>query len=104
MLVREGLQVTRAATGIEGLEKLAAGSWDAVFLDVRLPDVSGPEIYHRLEASQPELAQRVIFVTGGVWRSESRLRPGAAAPARARQAVHPRPGAQRPEAAAGASA
>lgn len=74
MLAREGLQVTRAATGVEGLDKLAAGAWDAVFLDVRLPDVSGPEIYHRLETSQPELAQRVVFVTGGVWRSESRLR------------------------------
>jgi CheY-like chemotaxis protein/two-component sensor histidine kinase len=74
MLVREGLQVTRAATGVEGLEKLAAGAWDAVFLDVRLPDVSGPDIYHHLETAQPELAQRVVFVTGGVWRSESRLR------------------------------
>ena len=28
----------------------------------------------RLEATKPELAQRVVFVTGGVWRSESRLR------------------------------
>ena len=49
-------------------------SWDAVFLDVRLPDLSGPEIYRRLETTHPVLAQRVVFVTGGVWRSESRLR------------------------------
>jgi DNA-binding NarL/FixJ family response regulator len=53
---------------------LAANDWDAVFLDVRLPDLSGPEIYRQLQAERPELAQRVVFVTGGVWRSESRLR------------------------------
>jgi CheY-like chemotaxis protein len=74
MLAKEGLQVSRAATGAEGMAMLEANDWDAVFLDVRLPDLSGPDIYARLEASKPELAQRVVFVTGGVWRSESRLR------------------------------
>jgi len=74
MLAREGLRVTRAATGAEGLRRLEHEPWDAVFLDVRLPDVSGPEIYHRLAEARPALAQRVVFVTGGVWRSESRLR------------------------------
>ncbi|MDX2165493.1 MAG: ATP-binding protein [Deltaproteobacteria bacterium] len=74
MLAREGLQVTRAATGAEGWQLLSDDGWDAVFLDVRLPDLSGPEIYRRLADARPHLAQRVVFVTGGVWRSESRLR------------------------------
>ena len=74
MLTKEGLQVTRAATGMEGMALLESNTWDAVFLDVRLPDLSGPEIYRRLAVSRPDLAQSVVFVTGGVWRSESRLR------------------------------
>jgi CheY-like chemotaxis protein len=74
MLAKEGLQVARAATGSEGLARLETESWDAVFLDVRLPDMSGPDIYRHLAERRPELAQRVVFVTGGVWRSESRLR------------------------------
>jgi PAS domain S-box-containing protein len=74
MLTKEGAQVTRAATGTEGLAMLESQTWDAVFLDVRMPDVSGPDIYRRLETERPELAPRVVFVTGGVWRSESRLR------------------------------
>jgi PAS domain S-box-containing protein len=74
MLTKEGLQVSRAATGAEGMAMLEAETWDAVFLDVRLPDLPGPEIYRRLEATRPELVERVVFVTGGVWRSESRLR------------------------------
>jgi PAS domain S-box-containing protein len=74
MLAREGLHVSHAASAAEGLALLAEQSWDAVFLDVRLPDLSGPDIYRRLEETRPELARRVVFVTGGVWRSESRLR------------------------------
>lgn len=74
MLVREGMHVVHAVTAHEGLALLGAEPWDAVFLDVRLPDLSGPEIYQRLAESNPALAQRVVFVTGGVWRSDSRLR------------------------------
>jgi FixJ family two-component response regulator len=44
---------------------LAADMWEIVFLDVRLPDMSGPEIYARLEKSRADLAERVVFVTGG---------------------------------------
>jgi len=74
MLVKEGLSVVCVATGTEGMARLAHEAWDVVFLDVRLPDLSGPEIYRRLAELRPALAQRVVFVTGGVWRSESRLR------------------------------
>jgi two-component system NtrC family sensor kinase len=74
MLVKEGVRVERAATGAEGMARLESEAWDAVFLDVRLPDLPGPEIYRRLALARPELARRVVFVTGGVWRSESRLR------------------------------
>jgi PAS domain S-box-containing protein len=74
MLVKEGMRVVHAATAAEGLALLDAEPWDAVFLDVRLPDLSGPQIFRRLAESNPALAQRVVFVTGGVWRSDSRLR------------------------------
>jgi len=74
MLVKEGLRVVHALTAAEGLALLESERWDAVFLDVRLPDLSGPEIFRRLAETNPALAQRVVFVTGGVWRSESRLR------------------------------
>jgi PAS domain S-box-containing protein len=74
MLVKEGLRVVHAPTAAEGLALLDSERWDAVFLDVRLPDLSGPEIFRRLAETNPALAQRVVFVTGGVWRSDSRLR------------------------------
>lgn len=74
MLAKEGFAVERAATGQEALTRLATDMWEIVFLDVRLPDLSGPEIFTRISQSRPDLAERVVFVTGGVWRSDSRLR------------------------------
>ena len=72
MLAREGLTVQRTATGEEALAAVARESFDAIFLDVRLPDISGQEVYARLVADRPDVARRVIFVTGGLWRVESR--------------------------------
>ena len=60
------------ATGGEALEILADETFDAIFLDVRMPDLSGPEVYARLLAERPQLAQRVVFVTGGLWRNDNR--------------------------------
>ncbi|MGD9762720.1 MAG: ATP-binding protein [Candidatus Binatia bacterium] len=74
MLSKEGVHTTRAATAAEGLALLDTATWDAVFLDVHLPDLPGPEIYRRLTGSNPALAQRVVFVTGGLRRSGGRLR------------------------------
>ncbi|HVM97737.1 MAG TPA: ATP-binding protein, partial [Candidatus Acidoferrales bacterium] len=72
MLSREGLSVQRAASGEEALAALGERDFDAIFLDVRLPDISGPEIYARLAKDRPDLAKRVAFVTGGLWRSDNR--------------------------------
>jgi PAS domain S-box-containing protein len=72
MLRREGLTVRGAATGNEGLAILARERFDAIFLDVRLPDISGKEVYARLAVEQPAMARRVVFVTGGLWRVGSR--------------------------------
>jgi len=72
MLAREGLRVQCVATGQEALAAVARGNFDAIFLDVRLPDISGREVYARLAAEHPDAAGRVIFVTGGLWRMESR--------------------------------
>lgn len=72
MLVREGLRVERAATGGEALAAVRSGSFDVVFLDVKLPDITGPEVYARLLEERPEVARRVVFVTGGLWRFDRR--------------------------------
>lgn len=75
MLQEEGARVERACSGEEALEKCSREDWDAVFLDVRLPDLSGPEVYATLQRQRPALARRVVFVTGGLWRASAWARP-----------------------------
>ncbi|HVJ86891.1 MAG TPA: response regulator, partial [Caulifigura sp.] len=54
-------QVTVAATGAEGLQKFEQLGPDAVLLDLRLPDQTGLELYHKIR----EVDRRVpiIFIT-----------------------------------------
>ncbi|GBD27016.1 Sensor kinase CckA [bacterium HR30] len=80
LLEQEGLWVAKAVTGQEAIRRCAKEDWDAVFLDVRLPDLSGPEVYRWLSEHRPELARRVVFVSGGLWRPiarDSRMRVGS---------------------------
>ncbi|MCX8072413.1 MAG: ATP-binding protein [Candidatus Binatia bacterium] len=68
MLEREGLQVERAASGQEAIDRCASRYWDAVFLDLRLPDISGLDVYRWLAEHRPDVARGVVFVSGGLWR------------------------------------
>lgn len=74
MLNAEGVGVEHVLSGDEAFAVLDRRDWDAIFLDVRLPGRSGPQIYAEMLESHPHLAQRVVFVTGGIWRSGSALR------------------------------
>lgn len=44
----EGYRVTQAANGLDGLRAFAAGSFDLILLDLRLPDLSGFEVCRRI--------------------------------------------------------
>src|SRR5262249_30851760 len=59
----EVVSVTSAA---EALARLAEDStFDLIFCDVAMPERSGQDFYEELRATRPELAERVVFVTGG---------------------------------------
>ena len=54
-----------ARDGLEAIELLRSGtSVDAIVSEIDLPEVTGPELLAWLEAEMPELADRVLFVTG----------------------------------------
>jgi DNA-binding NtrC family response regulator len=56
-----GVQVAVARDGTDGLRQLAAHPPDAVLLDVRLPDLSGLEVYQRIRRLDARIP--VVFVT-----------------------------------------
>src|SRR3569832_1573413 len=60
-LASNTLEVLTAGTGREGIELAKCAVPDAVVLDVRLPDMSGLEVYEQLRLNDPRLP--VIFIT-----------------------------------------
>jgi PAS domain S-box-containing protein len=53
-------------TAAEALSRLAAGElFDAIFCDVNMPTTTGIDLYETIERSMPQLASRVVLITGG---------------------------------------
>ncbi|MEJ2641229.1 MAG: response regulator [Desulfosarcinaceae bacterium] len=57
-----GCQVITAGTGIEGLEIVARQSVDLVLLDLKMPEMNGPQFIDRLRQQQEQTP--VIIVSG----------------------------------------
>ena len=65
-LTEAGFRVDQASDGLEALERFAGQSFDLLICDLKMPRMDGPELYRRVLDSSPELARRMVFVTGDV--------------------------------------
>jgi len=65
-LTRRGAQVDEAADGVEGLARLRTQAANVILADLRMPRMGGVELYAQLEEERPELAARVLFLSGDV--------------------------------------
>ena len=65
---RRDWDVDEAMDGAEGLKKLdgadATVEYDVVLCDLKMPGISGQELYNRLRAELPAAARKFIFATG----------------------------------------
>lgn len=64
ILKAEGHSVVYAESGRVALEGLAAGAFDLVISDLKMPDLDGPGLYNALREQNPSIAERMVFVTG----------------------------------------
>ena len=58
--------VERAADGEEALARVREQQFDLVICDLKMPRLDGQSFYRTLEEANPDMAHRVIFVTGDV--------------------------------------
>lgn len=63
-LRQEQYQVDTVDDGQAGWQKLQTNDYDLILCDVRMPGLSGPEFYWRIQAEKPHLLNRLFFITG----------------------------------------
>jgi len=85
-LSRRGAEVTEAGDGLQALERLAGFEPHVILADLRMPRMDGAELYARLQAERPALAERVLFLSGDITQLAGR---GLAPVARERVLVKP---------------
>jgi signal transduction histidine kinase len=66
-----GSAVDRSSDGIEALDKLRGRSYDLIICDLKMPRLDGSQLYRELELTRPEMARRIMFVTGDVAGTEA---------------------------------
>ncbi|HEV2671436.1 MAG TPA: PAS domain S-box protein [Gemmatimonadales bacterium] len=71
-LAGRGHQVETTASGEDALVRLRDMTYDAVIVDMRMPDLSGEQLYERLRSGDPGHAERVIFTTGDLVNEQMR--------------------------------
>ena len=66
-LERGGYSVVGATSGTQALELLTAQHFQGIISDMRTPgNVDGGGVYHWIREHRPELANRIVFITGDI--------------------------------------
>ena len=61
-----GFLVDRAGDGEEAMARLEGGQYDVIISDLKMPRMDGIELFGALRKRHPEMAGRIMFVTGDV--------------------------------------
>ncbi len=62
---------TTATSGVEALACIDAGDFDVVVCDMSMPEMDGPRLHAVLQSKDPDLASRMLFVTGGAFTPQA---------------------------------
>ncbi|HEY2377470.1 MAG TPA: PAS domain S-box protein [Gemmatimonadaceae bacterium] len=65
-LEKSGHAVVAVDSGGGALAAAREQTFDAILLDMRMPDISGKNVFERWASERPELARRVVFLTGDI--------------------------------------
>ncbi len=63
----EVIAMESATDALALLSRPDHGAFDIILCDLMMPDLSGMELFERVQADAPEVAERMIFMTGGAF-------------------------------------
>jgi PAS domain S-box-containing protein len=72
LLTNEGYQVETLERADDALEKLRNQRYDLIMLDIKLPVMSGIELYRHIEKTKPTMVPKVLFITGDMVEPSTR--------------------------------
>ena len=72
VLAGAGYDVESTTLSRRALAMIERTAYDAVVADVKMPELSGPELYGRVCQIRPEMARRFIFITGDIDGEDTR--------------------------------
>lgn len=67
LLNLEGYSVETAINGLDALDKLRMEVYDAIMLDINMPELDGIEFCRRAIQEHPYLKDRLIFISGDLY-------------------------------------
>lgn len=59
-----GYDVTTCKSGSDAIRRILGTSWDLVVSDYRMPGTDGKSLFRLVQSVNPELAGKMIFITG----------------------------------------
>ncbi len=65
-LEKAGHTVVTVNSGTGALAAASKQPFDTIFLDIRMPDISGKNVFEQWQKEQPRLARKVVFLTGDI--------------------------------------
>jgi two-component system NtrC family sensor kinase len=71
VLEQAGYQVETSMDGLSALEKIGAADYDLIICDVRMPRLSGIDLYKRLSSVGSEAPGKFLFITGDTVSAET---------------------------------
>lgn len=73
----DGYVVETAASAVEAMKRVCNGEWfDAIFCDIRMPEMSGIEFFQSLLRDYPVQAKRVVLLSGDAFNPEFKVVTG----------------------------
>jgi PAS domain S-box-containing protein len=71
ILEEEGYKIEVSEDGKDALDRIKKKRYSLILLDIKLPGLSGSELYERIRGISLSLAKRVVFMTGDVMAADT---------------------------------